>query len=201
MFENQIKGLIGISLILAIIPFVIFFSNFFVNYKIPVLANQHKSALTVAIRGKDTGEGIYYTVPGTTANKLLHLIGSDFRSLNDFVLENGMELTIDSDKAQKMSWAKIENSRRLALGMPIDINLATKDDLLLIPGIGEITAQKIYELRRKKIRFANIEELMEVDGIKEKKLAKLKQYLYLHNSGESISWKSYKNSKHDGHNF
>ena len=186
MFKHQIRGLIVIFLILAIIPFIIFFSNFFLNYKIPILANQHKNALTVAIRDKYIGNGIYFTAPGTTANQLLYLSGSDFRNLNDFVLRNGMRLTIDSDKAEKVLWSKIDNSQRLALGMPIDINLATKDDLLLISGIGEITAQNILALRSKKIRFMNVEELMEINGIKEKKLAKLKQYLCLQNGCESI---------------
>ncbi len=186
MFENQIKGLIVIFLILAIIPFIIFFSNIFLSTKIPLLADQHKNALTVLVQDKNIGAGIYFTKPGTTTNQLLYLTGSGHRSLNDFVLENGMTLSIDSDKVEKISFSRIDNARRLALGMPIDINLATFDDLILIPGIGEITAQKILALRNKKIHFTNIEELMDVDGIKEKKLAKLKQYLYLSKSGESI---------------
>ncbi len=185
MFENQIRGLIVILLIIAIIPFIIFFSNTFSNYKIPLLANQYKNAITVSVQDKNIGENIYFTEPGTTANQLLYLTGIDYRSFKDFVLENGMKLSIDPNNAEKISWFRIDNSRRLALGMPIDINMATFDDLILIPGIGEITAEKILALRSKKVRFTKIEELMEEDGIKEKKLTKLKQYLYLQNSDGS----------------
>ena len=172
MFENQIRGLIVIFLILAIIPFIIFFSNSFLNYKIPILANQDNNALTVEIRDKDTGKGIYFTTPGTTANQLLHSSGIAVKAQNNFMLENGMKLTVDSNSAKGVSLAEIDNSRKLALGMTIDLNQATEDDLLLIPGIGEITAQKILQLRSKKVRFKNIEELIEIEGIKEKKLAK-----------------------------
>ena len=179
MFENQIKGLIVIFLISAIIPFVIFFSNSFLNYKIPILANQYDNALTVEILDKNRGRGIYFTTQGTTANQLLRSAGIAVQAQNNFMLENGMKLTVDSESAEGVSLAVIDNSRRFALGMTIDLNRATEDDLLLIPGIGEITAQKILKLRSEKVRFKNVEELMEIAGIKEKKLAKLKQYLYL----------------------
>jgi hypothetical protein len=179
MRADQIRGLIVTFLILAIIPFFIFFSNIFFDYKIPVLADQNNNSLTLELRDKDTGGGIYFTAPGTTANQLFALTGINFRMEKDFLIENTMQLTIDPDSEKKVSLAVIDNPRRLALGMPIDLNLATKDDLLLIPGIGEITAEKILTLRNRKNRFRNIEELMEIDGIKEKKLARLKQYLYL----------------------
>lgn len=179
MFEKQIKGLIVIFLILAIIPFIVFFSNSFFNYKIPILANQYNNAMTVEIQDKDRGHGIYFTASRTTANQLLQSAGIAIQAQNNFMLENGMKLTVDSNSTKGVSSAEIDNSRRLALGMAIDLNRATEDDLLLIPGIGEITAQKILKLRTGKVHFKNIEELMEIEGIKEKKLAKLKQYLYL----------------------
>ena len=153
MFENQIRGLVVIFLILAIIPLIILFSNLFLSYKIPILANQYHNTLILEIQDKDAGDGIYFTAPGTTANQLLDLTGIDFRIGKDFMLENGMKLIIDSNSVKKVSLAAIDNSRRFALGMPIDLNLATKDDLLLIPGIGERTAEKILILRSKKGHF------------------------------------------------
>lgn len=177
--EKQIRGLIVIVIILAIIPFVIFCSNIFFNYKIPILATLYTNFLAVEIVEKDIDSGIYFTAPGTTVNQLLARTGIDIRSEKDFMLEQGMKLAIDSGSGRGMSLTAIDNSRRLALGIPIDLNLAGKDDLLLIPGIGEITAQKILKLRSQKGSFNNIEELMETEGIKEKKLSKLKRYLYL----------------------
>ena len=186
MCVNQIRGLIVILLFLSIIPFIVFFNNLFFNAKIPILINQYKDSITVAVQSNDAGESIYFTEPATSANKLLELSGFDRRSSPDFMLENGMKLIIPPDKAEKISKTRIDNARRMMLGMPIDLNTATADDLLLIPGIGEKTAQNILTLRNRKVRFRNIEEIMEIDGIKEKKLAKLKQYLYLHKKQEAI---------------
>jgi competence protein ComEA len=186
MFVNQIRGLIVILLFLAIIPFIIFFNNLFLSAKIPILVNQYNDSITVAIQNTDVGESIFFTAPATSANKLLELSGFNWRSSPDFMLENGMKLIITPGKAEKVSWTRIDNTSRLALGMPIDLNTATADDLLLIPGIGEKTAQNILTLRNRKVRFRDIEELMEIDGIKEKKLAKLKQYLYLQKKQEAI---------------
>lgn len=66
---------------------------------------------------------------------------------------------------------------RLALDMPVDINTASASDLRLIPGIGEKTAAKIIAFRQERKRLRNIDELLAVKGIKEKRLAHLKRYL------------------------
>jgi competence protein ComEA len=92
-----------------------------------------------------------------------------------------MRLIIDNDSSRRVSLTMIENSRKLALGMPIDLNRSTEEELLLVPGIGEVTAKKILELKSKKISFTKIEEMMEIKGIKEKKLARLRLYLYVNN--------------------
>jgi competence protein ComEA len=68
-------------------------------------------------------------------------------------------------------------STRLALNLPIDINSASAADLILIPGIGSKTAEKIVALREERKRFRNVDELMAVKGIKEKRLEGLRKYL------------------------
>ncbi|MFN4196405.1 MAG: ComEA family DNA-binding protein [Caldimicrobium sp.] len=61
----------------------------------------------------------------------------------------------------------------------IDLNKANLDQLKALPGIGEVTAKAIIELREKKGGFKSIEELKEVKGIGEKKLEVLKNYLII----------------------
>ncbi len=177
MLEKQLRGLIVMFLILTIIPLIIFFADSFSQFKIPVLANQYKNSIMLNIHDKKNGDGVFFTPPGMTANQLLPVTGNDFRFEKDFLLENGMKLIIDSHAENKIALSTIDNSSRVALGAPVDLNLATKDDLIIIPGIGEKTAEKILAMRTQKGRFKNIEELMEVKGIKRKKLAKFKQYL------------------------
>lgn len=145
----------------------------------PILADHRGNSLAVAIQDRDIAEGVYFVASGTTASQLLKIIGMKIELKKDFLLKDGMKLIINQKAADKLSLAEIENSTKIALGKPIDLNGATKEDLLLIPGIGEITAQKILALRSKKSNFRNIDELMEVEGIKEKRLNKLKHYFYL----------------------
>jgi competence protein ComEA len=64
-----------------------------------------------------------------------------------------------------------------ALPQKLDVNRATREELLSVPGIGPGMAQDIVDLRVKKNSFTKIEELLEVRGIKKKKLASLTRYL------------------------
>lgn len=64
----------------------------------------------------------------------------------------------------------------------LDLNTATLEQLDEIPGIGESKAKAIMDYRLKKGRFSRIEELIEVKGIGEKMLEKLKAFLYVTSS-------------------
>ena len=60
---------------------------------------------------------------------------------------------------------------------PINLNTATAEELIAVPGIGEVTAGKILEYRAQIGRFESVDELLEVKGIGEKKLASMREYL------------------------
>ena len=178
--EGQIKGLIAICLTLAIIPFFSLFYSLFNSYKIPVFIDQSDNSLAIEVVENDQPKGIYFVGPETTSGQLLKTAGIGEFLYPDFKLNDGMKITINSVSGKNdIVVTKIASAERLALGMPLDINQATEDDLLLITGIGQATAEKILDLRSKLGRFRNIKQLMEIKGIKEKKLAEIRKYLYV----------------------
>ncbi|GEM_PF-960663 len=64
-------------------------------------------------------------------------------------------------------------------GIPKDVNINTADKatLILLPGIGPVTAEAILTYRKDNGNFKSIDELRKVKGIGEKHLAKLKPFL------------------------
>jgi competence protein ComEA len=60
---------------------------------------------------------------------------------------------------------------------PVSINSADANLLSTVPGIGPKTAEAIVAYREANGKFASINELVNVKGIGEKKLAKMKPFL------------------------
>lgn len=56
---------------------------------------------------------------------------------------------------------------------PVNLNLATQAELEALPDVGPVTAQAIIGWREERGGFTSVDELLEVDGIGEKTLAKL----------------------------
>ena len=59
----------------------------------------------------------------------------------------------------------------------IDINTATVDILVMLPGIGEVTANRIVTYREEHGPYKSIEDLLNVEGIGEGKLKDIENYI------------------------
>ncbi len=97
---------------------------------------------------------------------IIGLIGFFF--LLGLVLENGME----RNTGEKTNYSPPEKSP-----FPIDINSATEELLEKIPGIGKAKASDIVEYRNKLGGFKTWDDLLMVPGIGEKTLEKMKKYI------------------------
>lgn len=60
-------------------------------------------------------------------------------------------------------------------GTPIDLNAATLADLDTLPGVGPVLAQRILDWRTENGRFASVDQLGDVPGIGESRLAQLRE--------------------------
>lgn len=56
----------------------------------------------------------------------------------------------------------------------VNLNSATKTDLMSLPGVGEATAERIMLFREERGSFERIDDLKKIKGIGEKKFEKLK---------------------------
>lgn len=58
---------------------------------------------------------------------------------------------------------------------PLDLNSATLEELIGLPGIGPVLARRILEYREAHGGFQSVEELLEVRGIGPKRLAQIRE--------------------------
>jgi comEA protein len=66
----------------------------------------------------------------------------------------------------------------------LDINVATEDQLVILPGIGPKKARAIVDWRDSNGPFKNVDELTSVHGIGPKTLEGLRQYVFADGKGE-----------------
>ena len=93
----------------------------------------------------------------------------------------GGSVTIQSNAGQtdENNSASVQSGavRMTSEGVMININLATLEDLQLIPGVGPSTAQKILDYRKEHGAFQKPEDLKKISGIGEKTYENLKDYI------------------------
>jgi competence protein ComEA len=89
--------------------------------------------------------------------------GCDLRTLNPHqILKNGDVIIL-----------------RSIAGLTVSLNQATIEDLMFLPGVGEVLAQRILDYRNDHGFFQRVEDIMLVKGIKEGLFAKIRPYLVL----------------------
>lgn len=180
IFERQIKGIIAVSVILAFIPFISFLYPSLIDSKGPVLSTSGSDTIIIEVVAENGAAGVFFVEPGTSVKQLFSQLEFFGIITENIKLQNGMKIRlVPKEDNRVIVIEKMDAAKRLALGLPLDINLAGQYELMFIPGVGEVTAANIVAGRDKIGRFEKLEQLMDVKGIKEKKLSKLSQYLYV----------------------
>ena len=179
--NRQLEG----SIVLVVITSIIYVAaSFFSRYplrgtSIPY-SDRSSSPVTVELTGDTDHRGIYFIPENTTV--------SDFLKIAEVEGINGLEkktvklstgMTVNINASDQLSMGKMSAAKRLLLDISIDVNQASTEDLMLVPGIGEKTAQRIIHLRETSGKLQGLEDLMKIPGIKEKRLTRIRKYLYV----------------------
>jgi competence protein ComEA len=64
--------------------------------------------------------------------------------------------------------------QRILLGRPIDLNVASAEDLEALPRIGPVLARRIVDERRQRGPYASVDDLVRVKGIGPKTVERLR---------------------------
>jgi hypothetical protein len=139
--------------------------------------NQGPGTMAAEVTGSRAADGIYFLPQGTVIARIPRIIGVEGR-IDDafFVLPGGSAISITS-LGGVLTIGDMPAMRRLALGVPIDVNHASVEDLSLVPGIGERMAIEIIRRRQAVGKFEVLSDLTDVPGIKDRKLNGVKKFL------------------------
>ena len=91
-------------------------------------------------------------------------------------LSNGAKITIGG-KSSPFAIETMDPEKRLLYFIPINVNTAGLDELVVVPHIGEKTASAIINYRREHGSFFSLDELKKVSGIGQYNFKKMKDYL------------------------
>jgi competence protein ComEA len=139
--------------------------------------NQEPGMIAAEVTGSRDADGIYFLPEGMDIANIVKTINVDGRiDTAGFAISDGAAIDISLAEGV-LAISDMPSIRRLALGLPIDLNRASEEDLSRVPGIGERMATEIVQRRQTVGKFMAFSDLTTVPGIKEKKLIGLKKYL------------------------
>ncbi len=135
--------------------------------------------VAVYISGEVACPGVYWVQPGTILQEIVNLAGGtlagvDLHHVNLALrVEDGMHIHFSKEGTEDWLLSTGTTSATSTPGK-VNINTASLEELMTLSGIGERTASDIMQYRQENGPFAQIEDLMNVPGIKQAKFDKFK---------------------------
>lgn len=135
-----------------------------------------KSGWYVHICGEVENPGVYMLPEGSRVFEVVEAAGGFTAEAADAslnladVIADGMQIVVLSDE----EFAVVSEERASESGGLVNINKASKEQLMTLSGIGESRAEDIIRYREESGGFQTIEDIMKVTGIKDAAFQKIK---------------------------
>jgi competence protein ComEA len=185
---NQVNlariGLIIVAIVAALVAVYALFRAFDERSAPPIVIEDAAVdlPLIVDIRGAVNSEGVYELPPGARVQDGLNAAGglapdADLSTINlARRLRDGEVLVIARLGAGPgtPSSLVVDGSESSEGASRININTASVNELDLLPGIGEVTAQRIVEFREQNGPYRSIDDLVLVQGISSRMVSDLR---------------------------
>ncbi|KEH97454.1 helix-hairpin-helix domain-containing protein [Clostridium botulinum] len=149
--------------------------------------NDNLKKIIVEIKGEVKNPNVYTMNYGSRVNDLVKIAGgftekADKMSVNCSMKLKDEDCIIINDKnnlqGNTLNNNKNNNKTNSTMSSKegkININTATKEELMKLPGVGEITANSIIDYREKNGEFNTVEDITKVNRIGNKTLEKFKE--------------------------
>lgn len=142
--------------------------------------------VAVFVCGMVNCPGVYYLQEGALRNDAV-LAAGGFAQEADTTYVNLAQTVTEGERiyvpkigevdASLESQTDTEQSAKEMGNRKIDLNTATREELLSLPGIGQSKADAIIEYRQTHGEFRSVEDIMLIDGIKEGVYKKIKDMI------------------------
>ena len=134
-----------------------------------------KKYIFVDIDGAVINPGVYELIEGSRVNDAINQAGGLKEKAITQNLNKARKL-VDGEKIYIYIEGEMEIITSDDNDVLININTASADVLMSLPGIGEVYAKRIVEYRNTK-KFSSIEEIKNIQGIGDKTFEKLKELI------------------------
>lgn len=137
----------------------------------------------VEVAGNLPQPGVYtFPSPPTLSQVLAQAGAAPPAGSPETELTSGARVEITNEGQCRLG--RMDGAQLLTLGLALDLNRATLEDLVALPGIGPALAKRIIDYRRLHGPFRKIDDLAQVSGIGAKKLAQISPYLVIEEIGD-----------------
>lgn len=137
--------------------------------------NETEESIFVFVCGAVKYEGVYELPVGSRVYEAIQKAGG-FSEEAAVTQINQAEVLEDETQLYVPTISEIAEEQSQDDGK-VNLNTATKEELMTLPGVGESKAALIIQYREENGKFQTIEDIMNISGIKEGLFGKIKDYI------------------------